>query len=135
MPERLLAVTVWARSQRRIFRTCLTPTSRLFNQYLHKAVLPIFQSQEFWRYCKFGFTRWQRRIPNRFYLLPLSLPWGAFTDSLRKELINTKIRVILIAPGLVETEFSLVTYRGNEEQGKNVYKDTTPLMADDLWLI
>ncbi|KAL6940574.1 hypothetical protein ACO0QE_004481 [Hanseniaspora vineae] len=56
----------------------------------------------------------------------------AFTQSLRKELINTKIRVFEIAPGNVETEFSLVRYKGDTERAKQVYQGTTPLYADDI---
>lgn len=55
-----------------------------------------------------------------------------FTDSLRKELINTRIRVIEIQPGMVETEFSLVRFHGDKETADNVYTGTTPLTAEDI---
>jgi 3-hydroxy acid dehydrogenase / malonic semialdehyde reductase len=56
----------------------------------------------------------------------------AFTDSLRMELIDTKIRVIEIAPGNVETEFSMIRYKGNSDAAGKVYENTTPLYADDI---
>ncbi|ODV96186.1 hypothetical protein PACTADRAFT_75356 [Pachysolen tannophilus NRRL Y-2460] len=56
----------------------------------------------------------------------------AFTQSLRKELINTKIRVIEIDPGNVETEFSNVRFKGDVERAKKVYESTEPLIADDI---
>ncbi|XDT43630.1 short chain dehydrogenase [Nakaseomyces glabratus] len=56
----------------------------------------------------------------------------AFTQSLRKELINTDIRVIEIAPGMVETEFSVVRYKGDKSKADDVYRGTTPLYADDI---
>lgn len=56
---------------------------------------------------------------------------NAFTSSLRKELISTKIRVIEIQPGAVETEFSKVRLRGDEEKAKAVYV-AEPLYPEDI---
>lgn len=55
-----------------------------------------------------------------------------FTDSLRHELISTRIRVINIDPGQVETEFSVVRFRGDEEAAKKVYAGVTPLTGEDI---
>ena len=44
-----------------------------------------------------------------------------FTESLRKELISTRIRVIGIDPGQVETEFSVVRFYGDREKANAVY--------------
>lgn len=55
-----------------------------------------------------------------------------FTDSMRKELINTKIRVMEIQPGMVETEFSLVRYHGDKAAADDVYTGTEPLTAEDI---
>mmetsp|Transcript_27595 Transcript_27595/g.69170 ORF Transcript_27595/g.69170 Transcript_27595/m.69170 type:complete len:262 (-) Transcript_27595:155-940(-) len=58
----------------------------------------------------------------------------AITTALRKELVNTPIRVTSICPGLVETEFSIVRFGGDENKAKKVY-DTLPagpLTADDI---
>ncbi|CAI4048732.1 hypothetical protein SKDZ_13G3520 [Saccharomyces kudriavzevii ZP591] len=97
-----------------------------------QAVLPIFQAKNSGDIVNLGSVAGREAYPTGSIYCASKFAVGAFTDSLRKELINTKIRVILIAPGLVETEFSLVRYRGNEDQAKNVYKGTTPLMADDV---
>ena len=56
----------------------------------------------------------------------------AFTQSLRAELNNTRIRVVEIDPGQVETEFSVVRFRGDTSKAKNVYKDVEPLTAEDI---
>lgn len=55
-----------------------------------------------------------------------------FTDSLRRELIATRIRVIEIDPGQVETEFSVVRFRGDKAKADNEYKGVEPLTPDDI---
>lgn len=55
-----------------------------------------------------------------------------FTEAIRKELIATRIRVIEIDPGQVETEFSVVRFYGDKEKADAVYKGVTPLSGDDI---
>jgi len=57
---------------------------------------------------------------------------NAFTGSLLRELVNTPIRVTEIQPGMVETEFSLVRYRGDVGAAKKVYEGLEPLTAEDI---
>ena len=54
------------------------------------------------------------------------------TEGLRMDLHGSGIRVTNIEPGLVETEFSIVRYKGDEAKAKKVYADTRPLTADDI---
>jgi len=56
----------------------------------------------------------------------------SFTDAMRKELIATRIRVIEIDPGQVETEFSVVRFGGDKEKAKKVYEGVEPLTPDDI---
>jgi Short-chain alcohol dehydrogenase of unknown specificity len=56
----------------------------------------------------------------------------ALTDGLRIDLVDTPIRVTLIKPGLVETNFSVIRYRGNQAMADNVYKGIHPLNGDDI---
>lgn len=44
-----------------------------------------------------------------------------FTEALRKEMVNTRVRVMVVDPGQVETEFSIVRFRGDVEKAKQVY--------------
>lgn len=56
----------------------------------------------------------------------------ALTRTLRLELLGEPIRVTDIAPGLVETEFSLVRFGGDAERAKAVYRGMEPLVAEDI---
>lgn len=55
----------------------------------------------------------------------------AINTSLRLELVATPIRVSLISPGLVETEFSIVRF-GDKDKADAVYKGVKPLNGDDI---
>src|ERR1041384_6680216 len=54
------------------------------------------------------------------------------TRVLRMELCGTGIRVSLIAPGLAETEFSVVRFKGDVARAKKVYEGTLPLVGRDI---
>lgn len=56
----------------------------------------------------------------------------SFGDSLRRELIATRIRVIEIDPGQVETEFSVVRFYGDKKKADAVYAGCEPLTPDDI---
>lgn len=57
---------------------------------------------------------------------------NAITKGLRIDLVKYGIKVSSISPGAVETEFSLIRYKGDEEKAKNVYAGLIPLTADDI---
>ncbi len=54
------------------------------------------------------------------------------TRALRLELSGTGIRVGTVDPGLAETEFSIVRFKGDEARAKKVYAGIQPLTADDI---
>jgi NADP-dependent 3-hydroxy acid dehydrogenase YdfG len=56
----------------------------------------------------------------------------ALSKAMRIDMLKHNIKVTNIAPGMVETEFSLVRYKGNEEAAKNVYQGLTPLTNEDI---
>jgi NADP-dependent 3-hydroxy acid dehydrogenase YdfG len=56
----------------------------------------------------------------------------AITKTLRLELLGEPIRVTEIEPGMVETEFSLVRFKGDQQRSDAVYKGMTPLTGADV---
>jgi len=57
---------------------------------------------------------------------------NGLTKSFRIDLLGKNIKVSSVDPGLVETEFSIVRYSGDEEKAKNTYRRLTPLIAKDI---
>jgi NADP-dependent 3-hydroxy acid dehydrogenase YdfG len=56
----------------------------------------------------------------------------AVTQTLRLEMLEKGIRVTEVAPGLVDTEFSLVRFDGDRERADAVYRGLEPLQAEDV---
>jgi 3-hydroxy acid dehydrogenase/malonic semialdehyde reductase len=56
----------------------------------------------------------------------------ALSKSMRIDLLKNNIKVTHIAPGMAETEFSLVRFKGDEEKAKTVYQGIDALTADDI---
>lgn len=56
----------------------------------------------------------------------------SITDGLRIDVAASRVRVTLLKPGLVETNFSNVRFHGDDERADNVYKGITPLTGADI---
>jgi 3-hydroxy acid dehydrogenase / malonic semialdehyde reductase len=55
-----------------------------------------------------------------------------FTYALREDLLGRPIRITTVDPGLTETEFSLVRFKGDEEKAAAVYRGVDPLRPEDI---
>ncbi len=55
-----------------------------------------------------------------------------FSQNLKADLLGTGIKVTNIEPGLAETEFSVVRFKGNQAQADNLYQGLEPLSAEDI---
>src|SRR6202011_1363703 len=74
-----------------------------------------------------------------FYAYPGGNVYGAtkafvtqFSLNLRADLLGTPVRVTDIEPGLAETEFAVVRFKGDENRASTVYSGTKPLTAEDI---
>ncbi len=56
----------------------------------------------------------------------------AINDGLRQDVLGTPIRVTSIDPGMVETDFSKVRFRGDDARAATVYQGLTPLTPHDV---
>ncbi|MEQ9309018.1 MAG: SDR family oxidoreductase [Balneolaceae bacterium] len=56
----------------------------------------------------------------------------AITEATKKDLHGSKIRVSMVSPGLVETEFSNVRFKGDDKRADSVYQGIEPLTANDI---
>lgn len=56
----------------------------------------------------------------------------ALSQAMRMDMLKNNIKVTEVRPGMLETEFSLVRFKGDAEKAKNTYAGLTPLFADDI---
>lgn len=99
---------------------------------LTQEILPIFKAKNSGDIVNLGSIAGRDPYPGGGIYCPTKAAVKSFSHALRKELINTKIRVIEVDPGNVETEFSNVRFRGDLEKAKAVYNGTEPLVASDI---
>jgi hypothetical protein len=56
----------------------------------------------------------------------------AISEGLKIDLMGTPVRVTSVDPGMVESEFSKVRFRGDEERAAKIYQNITPLQPEDI---
>jgi len=56
----------------------------------------------------------------------------SISEGLKIDLMGTPVRVTSVDPGMVETDFSKVRFRGDEQRAAKVYENITPLQPEDI---
>ncbi len=100
--------------------------------YVTKAVLPVMVQRNQGHIINIGSIAGKEVYANGNVYCASKFAVDALTKGMRIDLNAHSIKVTGIHPGLVETEFSLVRFKGDEERSKNVYKGLVPLRGEDV---
>jgi NADP-dependent 3-hydroxy acid dehydrogenase YdfG len=100
--------------------------------YVTRAVVPGMVVRGRGHVVNLGSTAGELPYPNGAVYCASKAAEGSINDGLRQDLLGTPVRVTTIDPGMVETDFSLVRFRGDEERAAKVYKGVTPLTPEDV---
>jgi len=100
--------------------------------FVTRAVTPGMLARRRGHVINIGSIAGRQVYPNGGVYCATKFAVRAITLGLMMDLVNTPLRVTTVDPGLTETEFSLVRFRGDEERAANVYRSTDPLTADDI---
>lgn len=100
--------------------------------YVSRAVIPLMVKRNSGHVINIGSVAGHEVYPKGNVYCASKHAVDAITNGMRLDLVDTKIRVTTIDPGLVETDFSIVRFRGNKERAKKVYTGIKPLTPEDV---
>lgn len=100
--------------------------------YVTKAILPQMVERKDGQIINLGSIAGIEVYPKGNVYCASKFAVDAFTRGLRIDLNPYKIRVCAVHPGLVETEFSMVRFKGDEQRSEGVYNSLDALQADDV---
>ena len=100
--------------------------------YVTRAVVPGMVVRGRGHVINLGSTAGDITYPNGAVYCATKAAERAINDGLRLDVLGTPVRVTSVDPGMVETDFSLVRFRGDAERAAKVYKGVKPLTAKDV---
>ncbi len=100
--------------------------------YVTKALLPQLLTQGSGQIINVGSIAAKETYPKGSVYCGSKAAVDAFTEGLRMDLVGKNIRVGIIHPGMVETAFSLVRFKGDQDRAAKVYEGLQPLSAADV---
>jgi len=100
--------------------------------YLSREVIPLMKERGVGHIINIGSVAGKMAYPNGNVYCGTKSAVQAITEGMRIDLLPYHIKVTQVAPGAVETEFSLVRLKGDNEAAKNVYNGYQPLSAKDI---
>ena len=100
--------------------------------YVSKAVIPLIKKSENGHIVNLSSIAGKEVYTNGTTYCASKAAVESLSKGMRYDLLPYGIKVTNVAPGAVETEFSLVRFKGNQEKSDNVYKGFEPLVAEDI---
>ncbi|GJJ70749.1 3-hydroxy acid dehydrogenase / malonic semialdehyde reductase [Entomortierella parvispora] len=100
--------------------------------FVTQAVLPGMRARNKGHVINIGSVAGQQAYGNGSIYCATKAAVASITRALMHETVDTAIRVSEINPGLVETEFSVIRFRGDKDKADSVYKGLEPLNGDDI---
>jgi NADP-dependent 3-hydroxy acid dehydrogenase YdfG len=100
--------------------------------YVTKAAIPLLKNSKDAHIINIGSIAGTEVYPSGNVYCASKHAVNALSKALRIELLPYAIRVSQIRPGLADTEFSVVRYKGDEEKASQVYKGFDALLAEDI---
>lgn len=100
--------------------------------YVSREVIKIMTNIGYGHIVNIGSIAGKEVYPNGNIYCASKHAVDAITKAMRIDLLQNNIKVTSINPGMVETEFSLVRFKGNKESAKKVYEGLDPLKAEDI---
>lgn len=100
--------------------------------YVTKAVLPYILKQNGGHIVNLSSIAGKETYTNGTVYCASKAAVESISKGLRLDLVHSGIKVTNIAPGAVETEFSLVRFKGDEQRASKVYEGYEPLTAQDI---
>lgn len=100
--------------------------------YVSKAVIPYLKQSENAHIINLSSIAGKEVYTNGATYCASKAAVESLSKGMRYDLLPYGVKVTNIAPGAVETEFSLVRFKGDEEKSANVYKGYDPLIAEDI---
>ena len=100
--------------------------------YVSKAIIPGMTERKSGMIINIGSIAGKEVYPNGNVYCGSKHAVDAITKGMRIDLNPFGLRVVAIHPGLVETEFSLVRFKGDEKRSESVYQGFEPLLAEDI---
>ncbi|HEX2683837.1 MAG TPA: SDR family NAD(P)-dependent oxidoreductase [Ferruginibacter sp.] len=100
--------------------------------YVSKAILPYMLAQKKGHIINMGSVAGKEVYEKGNVYCASKFAVDAITKAMRIDLLKNNIKVTGIHPGAVETEFSLVRFKGDEKTAKSAYDGFTPLTAEDI---
>jgi 3-hydroxy acid dehydrogenase/malonic semialdehyde reductase len=100
--------------------------------YVTRQVAPMMRAQAGGHIINIGSTAGKQVYKNGNVYCATKYAVDALNQAMRIDLLPYGIKVTAINPGMAETEFSLVRFKGDKERAKNVYEGIKPLQAENI---